>query len=453
MFEKFRTFHFVGVGGVGMSGIAEILLRQGYHVSGSDQNCSELVKRLQQLGARIEIGHRESNLGQAQAVVYSSAIPPSNPELEGAKRLGLPLVHRAEMLAELMRFKKGITITGTHGKTTTTSMVAAILVQASLDPTVVVGARVPALDGNARLGAGDYFVAEADESDRSFLRLHPTYSVITNIDCDHMDEYEDLNDLEETFLQHMRTIPFYGKLVVCSDDPNLLRVMRNVHSPVITYGLKSSAEFCADNIRHRGFQTDYRVLRSGEPVGEIRLSLAGHHNILNSLGATALGVTLDIPFDAIQQSLAQFAGPERRLERKGEKHGILVLDDYGHHPAEIKASLEACAQFERRILLVFQPHRFTRTLHLREALAHSFGAADRLYLLDIYAAGEEPIEGVTSEQLAELIAEHRQVRYIASREEMSEVLAVESKPGDLVLTMGAGDVWKIGETFLEEEID
>jgi UDP-N-acetylmuramate--alanine ligase len=451
VFEEIKSFHFVGIGGIGMSGIAEILIRHGYPVSGSDQNQSPLVQHLQGLGARIEIGHHESHLGQAEAVVYSSAISPDNPELQRARRQGLPLVHRAEMLAELMRFKKAITITGTHGKTTTTSMMASILIDAAFDPTVVVGARVPSIGGNARLGSGDYFVAEADESDRSFLRFHPTHSIVTNIDLDHMDEYQGLEDLEKTFLQHMRTIPFYGTLVACSDDPNLLSVIRNVHRPVVTYGLQTGAEVRAESVSFKGSKTCFRVLRDGELVGEIQLDLVGQHNVLNSLGATALALKLGVPFPVISESLKKMKGPERRLERKGETGEVWVLDDYGHHPAEIKASLEACGQFRRRILLIYQPHRYSRTHHLMDDLARSFGEADQLYLLDIYAAGEAPIEGVTSERLAKMISKHRQVQYVTSSDEMLRVLANAAQPGDLVLTMGAGDVWKIGEAFLEEK--
>lgn len=450
MFEKIKSFHFIGIGGVGMSGIAEILIRQGYLVSGSDLSEGPLVKHLEELGARIELGHRGANLGHSQAVVYSSAISPSNPELEEARRRGLPIVHRAEMLAELMRFKKGITVTGTHGKTTTTTMVGSIFTDAGFDPTIVVGARAPFIGGNARLGAGDYFIVEADESDRSFLKFSPTHSVITNIDRDHMDEYEDVDDLEEAFLQHIQKVPFYGTVVVCSDDRNLLRLMRNVHRPVITYGLHASAEVCADRVSHEGSRTCFRVLRSGKPVGQAHLNLVGRHNLVNSLGATALGLALDIPFQTIVRSLERIKGPERRLERKGEIRGIWVFDDYGHHPTEIKVTLEACVEFDRRILLVYQPHRFSRTLHLMDELARSFEKADQLYLMDIYAAGENPIEGVTSRRLAEIISETRQVQHVSTSQEMLRILKEESEAGDLVLTMGAGDVWKIGEAFLEE---
>ena len=453
MFEKITRFHFVGIGGIGMSGIAELLLRQGYHVSGSDQYAGPTVENLRGLGARIEIGHRSANPGWAEAVVYSSAINPDNPELVDARKRGIPLVHRAEMLSELMRYKKGITITGTHGKTTTTSMVASILLGASLDPTVVVGAKLPEIGSNAHLGQGEHMVVEADESDRSFLHFRPTYTLVTNIDQDHMDEYRDLKDLEETFLEHMKTIPFYGKLVACSDDPVLLQLLRNVHIPVVTYGLKSGADISADEVAFEGLQASYRALWNGDPLGQTQLGLPGRHNVLNSLGATALGLVLGIPFEVISESLRRFKGPERRLQLKGERLGVTVYDDYGHHPAEIKASLAACAPLKRRIVLIYQPHRFTRTLHSRDELVTSFSGADRLYLLDVYAAGEQPIEGVTSEDLAKRISEHRQAQYVGSSEEMLHVLETETAPGDLVLTMGAGDVWRIGEAFLEKEVN
>lgn len=451
MLEEIRSFHFIGIGGIGMSGIAEILIRQGYRVSGSDQSRGPIVEHLRGLGARIELGHKKSNVAQAGAVVYSSAIGSSNPELREAQRQGIPVLHRAEMLAKLMHHKQGITISGTHGKTTTTTIVASILIDAELDPTVVVGARVPSIGGNARLGAGEYFVIEADESDRSLLRFKPTHSIVTNIDLDHMDEYRDLDDLENTFLQHMNSILIEGSLVVCSDDPNLLRAARNVHRPMLTYGLQAGAEISADNVSYSGSSTCFRVLRDGEPVGDTQLNLVGRHNLLNSLGATALCLELGIPFSVISGSLERIIGPERRLERKGERGGIWVVDDYGHHPSEIKASLEACVQFNRRILLVFQPHRFSRTLHLMDEIAAAFDNVDQLYLLDIYSAGEEPIEGVTSTRLAELISQHRQVKHVASSEEMLELLEGEAQSGDLVLTMGAGDVWKIGEAFLEKK--
>jgi UDP-N-acetylmuramate--alanine ligase len=452
-FGDIRAFHFVGVGGIGMSAIAELLLRQGFQVSGSDQRPGPLLDRLQELGGRIEIGHRVSNLGKTQAVIYSSAIDPDNPELKAARKQELPLIHRAEMLAELMRFKKGITISGTHGKTTTTAMLAVILKDAGLDPTAVVGARVPSLGSNARAGEGEYFVAEADESDRSFLRFQPVYTLVTNIDSDHMDEYRDLNDLEGTFLQHMNAVPFYGKVVVCTDDPTLKRLVRKVHPPVITYGLNRGAEFSADQIEHSGFQTCYELLHKGKGVGKIRLQLAGRHNVLNSVGAVSLVLALDIPFETIGKSLERFTGTERRLEWKGEKHNIWVLDDYAHHPAEITASLEACVQLQRRILLVFQPHRYSRTQHLMNELAASFTPAARLYLLDIYSAGEKAIEGVSSQRLAEMISARQQVTYVSSFDDLLALLKKDSQPGDLIVTMGAGDVWKIGEAFLEEEVN
>lgn len=452
MFAEIKRIHFVGIAGIDMSGLARILLHHGgIQVSGSDLHESPSLDQLRALGARIQVGHDAGNLQDAQAVVYSSAIAFENQELIEARRRSLPLVHRSELLSELMRFKEGITVTGTHGKTTTTAFCGLVLQEAALDPTVIVGAHTKSLGGNARYGRGKHLVAEADESDRSFLRLRPLTAVVTNIDLDHMDVYRDLDDLKDSFLQHMRSVPFYGTVIACGDDFHLRSILKNVHRRVLTYGLEADSDVAARNLELKGFEARYECLFQGCVQGHVRLRVGGQHNVANSLAAVAVGLSLKLDFSTIAAALERFEGAERRLERKGEKDGVVVIDDYGHHPTEIEASLAVCKQAGRRIVLVFQPHRYSRTLHLMDSLADSFKLADELYLLDIYAAGETPIEGVSSEALARKVASHRPVTYVRSFEEMLERLNESTERGDLVLTMGAGNVWRVGERFLEED--
>ncbi|MGH9341906.1 MAG: UDP-N-acetylmuramate--L-alanine ligase [Acidobacteriota bacterium] len=449
-FGKFKHFHFVGIGGIGMSGIAEILLHQGFQVSGSDVQDGPIPERLRTLGARIFIGHCGSNLRDAQVLVFSSAIRKENPEMEAAAAQGIPTVRRAEVLGELMRFKKGIAIAGTHGKTTTTTMVALVLIEAGMDPTVLVGARYKGFGSNARPGRGDFVVAEADESDRSFLRLSPVHTVVTNIDCDHMDEYRDLADIQEAFRQHLESIPFYGAIVACFDDPNLRPLIKNIHQRVLTYGLSPQANISARDVKLSPLSCAYGCFRKEVFLGQVELNVPGRHNVLNSLAAVAMGLALDVPFDAIQRALAGFRGAERRLEWKGEKAGVWVLDDYGHHPAEIRMTLEACRSSGRRIVAVFQPHRYSRTQYLMDDFGACFEDADLLYLMDIYSAGEEPIPGVTAGKLAGKIGAHRQVHFVPDRQALLQQLQTQTREGDLLLTLGAGDVWKTGEAFLEQ---
>ena len=445
-------FHFVGIGGIGMSGLAELLLCDGYQVSGSDLEDSALLDRLRQMGARISIGHDARNLGEAEAVVFSSAVPPDSPELVVARNRRLTVLSRGEMLGELMRKKKGITVAGTHGKTTTTSMIALTLLEFGLKPTIVVGARFGAIGGNARLGEGEWFVAEADESDRSFLRLSPFCSVVTNIGLDHMDEYRDLEDLQETFLEHMQKTAREGLVVACGEDTNLEPVLKKLHRRVVTYGLEPGTDICARQLELGWFRSSYDCYEQGHCLGRIELHVPGRHNVLNSLAAVALGRRLmKMPFEVLQRSLAAFRGVERRLQWKGEKNSVWVIDDYGHHPAEIRATLQACKVGGRRTVVVFQPHRYTRTQHLMEEMSQCFADADLLYLMDIYPAGENPIPGVTSERLAREIGRHRQVRYLPDPQELLAVVRRETAAGDLFLTLGAGDVWKIGEAFLESD--
>jgi UDP-N-acetylmuramate--alanine ligase len=449
-FGHIRNFHFIGIGGTGMSALAELLLHQGFSVTGSDLQESSTTRYLQTLGAVISIGHDKDNLGLAETIVFSSAVPSDNPELIEAERRNVVRIHRSELLAELMRFKVGVTVSGTHGKTTTASMLSTVLLEANLDPTFAVGAKINKLGSNARSGSGRYFIAEADESDKSFLNLRPVHTIVTNIDRDHMDHYSSIEDLRHYFAKHLESIPFFGKIVICLDDPNLISLLRSFHRPVVTYGLDSKADFSAVDYQSGLFSATYRLLMRGEAVEKIRLNVPGIHNVLNSLAVAALAVELQVPLSAISQGLERFGGVERRLERKGECRGVLVLDDYAHHPAEIGASLKACKESGRRILLVFQPHRYSRTKDLASELSECFEQADHLFLLDIYSAGEEAINGVNSEQLSKRIAENQEVTYVKSDKEMLTLLKDLTQPGDLVLTMGAGDVWKIGEAFLEE---
>ena len=445
-----RKIHFVGIGGIGMSGIAEILIAKGYAVSGSDLSRSLILDRLSELGARIFLGHHETNLQDAEIVVFSSAIPAENPELREAQNRNTPLIHRAEMLARLMRLKKAITVSGTHGKTTTSAMITILLQEAGLDPTAVLGGRLKALGSSARLGKGSFFVAEADESDRTFLRLSPSYAVVTNIDLDHMDQYRGLEDLQEAFLEHMNKVPAEGAVVLCRDDANLRSLLKKVHRRVITYGFEQEVQVCASQVRIGPLWSRYDCLHEGNPLGSVELNVPGRHNVLNSLAAVTLGLHLEIPFAVIACSLKAFRGAERRLEHKGERGGVWVMDDYGHHPAEVRAALESCKATGRRVLAVFQPHRYSRTQHLMREFGSCFEKADRLYLLDIYSAGEEPIPGVTSKRLAGEIRRHREVTYVPDTETIVELLEDEASPGDLLLTLGAGDVWKVADAFLEK---
>jgi len=446
-----RRLHFIGIGGIGMSGIAEILLDDGYEVSGSDLQEGPILDRLRSLGARITIGHRFGNVQNVEAVVYSTAVSPDNPELAAARQASIPIVHRSDLLFELMRRRTAITIAGTHGKTTTTAMISLLLQAAALDPTMVIGARLKAIGSNARAGKGEYLVAEADESDRSFLKYRPIYAVVTNVDRDHMDTYRNLADIQSAFVEHMNNVPFYGRVIACLDDPNLRALLTQIKPPVITYGFHAEAQIQIRDPEYAAFQSSYSCFDRGELLGRVELNVPGWHNISNSAAAVALGLRLGIPFPTIQNGLQTFRGAERRMEWKGEKNQIWVIDDYGHHPTEIRATLQACRQTGRRIVVVFQPHRYTRTRDLMAELSTCFENAHRLYLMDIYAAGEKPIEGTTGDRLAEEIARHREVTYIADRAALLQRLRAEAGPGDLLLTLGAGNVWKMGEEFLEQE--
>jgi UDP-N-acetylmuramate--alanine ligase len=453
MFKRYQQIHFVGIGGSGMSGIAEILLNLGYRVTGSDQRRNEAVERLEQLGAKIFLGHEALHVEGAHVVVYSSAVSRDNVEVQVARQRGIPTIPRAEMLAELMRLKYGIAVAGTHGKTTTTSMIGAMLAEGRYDPTIVVGGRVTNLGSNARLGQGEYLVAEADESDGSFLKLAPTIAVVTTIDAEHLDHYGSLEAICEAFVVFVNKVPFYGSVVLCLDQPNIQMLIPRIEKRVITYGLESGADLVARRLHLAGMTSRFEVLQRGTLLGECALQIPGRHNVLNALAAVGVGLDLDIPFVTIQKALAGFAGVQRRFQVRGSARGVTVVDDYGHHPAEIRATLAAAkAGFDCRVVTVFQPHRYTRTHHLRQEFLTAFNQADVLIVLDVYAAGEAPIPGVTAEDLAEGIRAHghRNVTYLGSeRARVVEHLAEITRPGDLVLTLGAGDVGQLGPELLK----
>jgi UDP-N-acetylmuramate--alanine ligase len=458
MFAKIQRIHFVGIGGIGMSGIAEVLLNLGYKVSGSDLKSSPVTERLASLGAVIFEGHKPENVTGAEVVVTSSAVRPDNPEVEQAHELRVPVIPRAEMLAELMRLKYGIAVAGMHGKTTTTSMIAAVLAAGGLDPTVVVGGRVDALGSNARLGNSHYLVAEADESDRSFLKLSPILAIVTNIDREHMDCYRNMRDVKNAFLEFMDRVPFYGMVVACNDDPLLRKILPQVQRRIVTYGTRRGSDFRivlgkADLTAGDQHPLGRFTVRFGDrDLGEFTLHVPGAHNVLNATAAIAVGIGLDISVDQIRGALDQFRGVDRRFQLKGRAAGITVVDDYGHHPTEIRATLAAARQCGyRKIQVIFQPHRYTRTRDLMDNFASAFGDADTVLVLDIYAASEQPIEGVTAERLVEEIRRvgHPSARYASSFDEAARVAISGAKQGDLILTLGAGSVYQVGPMILE----
>lgn len=451
MFKKIQKIHFVGIGGVGMSGIAEVLLNQGYSVTGSDLKLSAVTERLARLGARIFEGHSAEHLEAVDVVVISSAIKPSNPELREAQRRQIPIIPRAEMLAELMRMKYGITVAGTHGKTTTTSMIAVLLQHAGMDPTVVVGGRLNALGSNAKLGTGDFMVVEADESDRSFLMLSPTLAVVTNIDEDHMESYAGLEDLKDAFVRFVNKVPFYGAVILCLDEPNVQSIIPKIKRRIVSYGFSGQADLVIVNPVFEGRRSHYQLRYRGELLGNFQLNIPGRHNVANATAALAVGLDLGIPSSVLSTALEHFAGADRRFQVKGQSHGITVIDDYGHHPTEIKATLEAARLLgEQRVIVVFQPHRYSRTQYCFEGFARSFYQADVVIVGDIYGAGEDPLEGVDSKRLVEAIKAHghKNARYVGDLSRIPPVLKPELNAGDVVITMGAGNVWKVADELL-----
>jgi len=455
MFSSIKKIHFVGIGGIGMSGIAEILVDQGFAVSGSDRASSEVTDRLVSLGITVYEGHRAENVTpDVDTVVYSSAVMLDNPEIAEAFRRKIPTVRRAEMLAEVMRLKYGIGIAGTHGKTTTTSMVSLVLMEGGLDPTVIVGGKLSGLGGtNARLGKGDFIVVEADEFDRSFLSIAPTIAVLTTLETDHLDCYRDLEDIKGAFVQFATKVPFYGFIVMCLDEPALQDIMPHLSKKkIITYGLTPQADVQAVDIVHRENTVTFTVVRNYTELGSIVLQLPGTHNVQNALAAVSVGLELGVPFERVKAGIDKFTGVYRRWEKKGEAGGIVVYDDYAHHPTECKATLSGVkAGWKKRVVCVFQPHLYSRTRDFYEEFGKAFLLADVLIVTDVYPAREEPIQGVTGELITNAAKQfgHKDVHYVRDKNQVVYELNAITRPGDIVITMGAGDIWKYGEQFLK----
>ncbi|MFH1138917.1 MAG: UDP-N-acetylmuramate--L-alanine ligase [Pseudomonadota bacterium] len=453
MFRKQTHIHFVGIGGIGMSGIAEVLLNLGHLVSGSDLKESDVTRRLASLGARVFVGHKAENVAAADVVVISSAVPKDNPEILAARRDFTPVIPRAEMLAELMRLKYSVAVAGSHGKTTTTSLVGTILGEGALDPTMVIGGKLDSIGSNARLGQGEFLVAEADESDGSFLLLSPTIAVVTNIDLEHLDYYRDLAHIKETFLAFINKVPFYGTAVVCLDDPNVQGLIPEMRKKYLTYGLSTQADIQAAEIENIGWGHSYELVVKGEKKGRIQISLPGRHNVLNSLAAVGVGLELKIPMEAIARALAKIGGIHRRFHLKGEAGGVTVIDDYGHHPTEIKATLAAMKECypNRRLVVLFQPHRYSRTEALFEDFCSAFNQADKLITTEIYPAGEAPRPGIDGKKLADAISSHghHDSAFEPDLALMAERVVLRLNPDDVVLTLGAGNIFRVGEKILE----
>ena len=455
MFRPFQHIHFIGIGGIGMSGIAEVLANLGFRVTGSDARKSEVTARLETMGVEVTEGHAAENVGDAHVVVRSTAVREDNPEILAARQRSIPVIPRAEMLAELMRMKPyTVACAGSHGKTTTTSMVATVLGTAGLDPTFVVGGIVRSYRSNARLGKSELMVVEADESDRSFLMLTPMIAVVTNIDREHMDYYHDMEDVRKCFTDFVNKVPFYGVSVLCLDDPHVQAVIPRVERRRITYGMSAQADISAHEISYdHSFGSTFTVLSGVNVLGKVTLRVPGKHNVYNSLAAIAVALELDVPFDTIAHALGEFSGAERRFQFKGEEQGITLVDDYGHHPTEIKATLSAAriGAPNRRIVVLFQPHRYSRTADLMDEFASAFNNADVLLVTDIYAASETPIEGINAEVLTGRIKSygHKNAEYIGALEGAAESLRSKVREGDLVITLGAGSVHRSGDQLLE----
>jgi len=450
--NRAKRLHFVGIGGIGMSGIAEVLQNLGYDVRGSDVHPTPITARLSSMGVRIYVGHAAKNVGDADVVVISSAVKSSNPEVQEARGRGIPVIPRAEMLAELMRMKYGIAIAGTHGKTTTTSLVATIMASAGLDPTIVIGGRLKSIRSNARLGEGQYLVAEADESDGSFLRLMPTLCVVTNIDPEHLDHWTGgLPQIVDAFVDFVNKVPFYGAAVVCLDHPTVQSILPRIDKRFITYGMSPQADYSADAIEQQEGAMAFVLKVRGEVRGPVRLNMIGRHNVQNALAALAVAEEVGVPFEKAAAALSSFEGVGRRFEQKGSVNDVLVVDDYGHHPAEIRATLRAAREaHSRRLVVAFQPHRYSRTRDLIDEFATAFNDAHTLLITDIYAASEAPLAGVSGEHLAQVVRAHghQDVHYVGPVTEVATKLAELVRPGDLVLTLGAGSIWQAGEELL-----
>ncbi len=454
--SRFKTrhaahVHFVGIGGIGMSGIAEVLLNLGYRVSGSDLRESDITKRLAGMGGSLYYGHQAENLSDVDVVVISSAVKRDNPEVVAARQRKIPVIPRAEMLAELMRLKYAVAVAGSHGKTTTTSMVATVLTAAGLDPTAVVGGKVNVLGSNAKLGKSELMVVEADESDGSFLRLHPSISIVTNIDPEHLDHFGSLDALKTAFVEFCNRVPFYGLNVLCLDHPNVQALLPRIEKRFVTYGHAHTADYRLEGVKLDGFKTQFRAFRRGEDLGEFTVRMVGAHNALNALAVIAVADEMHVPLDTVRSALAAFEGVQRRFTLKVEVNGITVVDDYGHHPTEVQATLAGARKaFGRRTVVAFQPHRYTRTRDLLQEFATSFNDADVLFITGIYAAGEEPIPGISGKSLTELVAAHghRDVTYVEKRTDLARALAPRLKAGDIVITLGAGDITQTGPELI-----
>ncbi len=453
MFFRKQHLHFAGIGGIGMSGIAEVLLNLGYTISGSDLKLTATTDRLVQLGARVFEGHDAANVSGAKALVVSSAVDERNPEVQEARRLQIPVIPRGELLAELMRLKFGIAIAGSHGKTTTTSMVATILNHAGLDPTVVVGGKVAAMGGsNARVGHSDFLVVESDESDRSFLKLAPILAVVTNIDREHLDCYSSLDDIRNSFIEFVNKVPFYGAAIMCLDDENVNGILPEIRRRTITYGKSAQADLSASDIACTPFSSTFQLHFHDADLGAFHLRIPGEHNVLNATAAVGVALELGVQPDVIRAGLETFSGVDRRFQLKGEARGVTVIDDYGHHPTEIRATLSAARSCDpERIHVLFQPHRYTRTQHLMDDFARAFHQADRVHVLDIYAASENPIAGVTAEAMVDRIRQfgHRSVAYAPSMDAGVKAILADVKANEMAITLGAGNVWQAADSILE----
>lgn len=451
MFRKVKKLHFVGIGGIGMSGIAELLINLEFEVTGSDIAESDIIQNLIKKGAKIFIGHDEQNVGDAEVLIYSSAVKDDNPEIMAARQRNIPVIRRAEMLGELIDVKEtSVAVGGTHGKTSTSSMVGSVLAEASLDPTLVVGGLVQSIGTNSMLGSGDVIVVEADEYDRSFLALNPTLALVTNIELEHTDIYSDLEDMKKAFLQFCNSVPFYGAVAVCADSKHVKQILPDIRRPVMTYGLGSDADIRAEHISYENNSSSFILFQNESELGSVRLHVPGEHNIMNALGAACIGIELGLSTDDIIKGLEAYKGVRRRFEIKGTVNDIMVVDDYAHHPTEVKATLQAAKSgWDRRIVAVFQPHLFSRTRDFFMEFAHAFLASDILIVTEIYPAREEPIEGITGSLVAEAAekAGHPQVTFIPDLDGLNQILDQTAQPGDMVLTMGAGTIWRYSDGY------
>lgn len=452
MFKNIKNVHFVGIGGIGMSGIAEVLLSQGFNISGSDKVLTDVTKRLMEIGIKVYEGHNPENLKDVDVLVYSSAVQTDNPEVQAAYERKIPVIKRSEMLAECMRMKYGIGIAGTHGKTTTTSMVGLVLTEGNIDPTIIVGGKLSGLGGtNARLGQGDFIVVEADEFDRTFLKLTPTIAAITTLESEHLDTYKDLDDIKGAFIEFANKVPFYGFVVLCLDEPALQDIIPQINKKILTYGLTTQADIRAVEIKHDGFSSRFIIKYKNNELGEIKLKIPGVHNVKNSLVAVCIGMELGIPFETIKKALESFNGVYRRFEVKFNNE-LMVVDDYAHHPTETSATLAGIRSgWDRRLVAVFQPHLYSRTKEFYQEFGRSFLNSDVFICTDVYPAREEPIEGISGELISNTAKKfgHKEVYYVPNKEDIPQFLNNIKKNGDIIITMGAGDIWKYGEKFIE----